>query len=131
MIFNDLIILSFLTLFLLFLITKIFSSLKNRTFLNYLVTPLIVLSIIIISLYNFYNNPNIYNFLITLGLILSLIGDVFNLFEKSDNSHLFYSVFFFFFTHLIYTLAFIKEYKFSIYHIILLIFFIIISLSKK
>lgn len=126
MIINDLIILFFLLLFLFFLIIKIFSSFKKRIFINYLSTPLIIFNVIIISLYNFYNNPDIYNLLITLGLILSLIGDIFNLFEKPDNSHLFNSILFFLLAHLIYTIAFLKEYSFSIYHIFILILFIII-----
>lgn len=130
MIIKDFIILSFLFLFLLI---KIISSIKKNIFLNYLSTPLIIFCIIIISLLNLYNKPSIYNFLITLGLILSLIGDVFNLFEKVDNSHLLFSIFFFFFTHLLYSIAFLKEYTFSLFHVFIsiLIILIVIILYNK
>ena len=126
MILKDSIILSFFILFLFFLIIKILSSLKKNTFLNYFSTPVIMLSIIMISLYNLKNNPENYNLFITSGLILSIIGDMFNLIEKPDNSHLLYSIFFFFFTHIIYTLAFLIKYTFSLYHIFILILFIVL-----
>ena len=126
MIFKDSIILFFFIFFLFFLIIKILSSLKNITFLNYFSTPLIILSIIMISLYNLKSNPENYNLLITSGLILSIIGDMFNLFEKPDNSHLLYSIFFFFFTHIIYAIAFLIEYTFSLYHVFILILFIVL-----
>jgi len=133
MIINNIITLCILTLFLLFLIIKIFSCLNNNIFLNFISTPLILLIIIILTLYSLYNNPSIYSFLISLGLITSLVGDIFNLFEKHDNSHLVYSISFFFFTHLLYLSAFITRYIFSIFHFIplIIISIIIIILYNK
>jgi uncharacterized membrane protein YhhN len=128
MIFNNLIIISFIIFFIILLTIKIISILTQKLFFNYLSTPLIILYVITFSLYSLYNNPDIYKFFIIIGFIFSLTGDVFNLFEKPDNSHLLYSIFFFFFTHLSYSIAFLTGYTFAIYHIFILTAFIILNI---
>ncbi len=122
---NDFKIILLIIIVLILLTIKIILSFKKNIFLNYLITPLILFTIILIPLLNIINNPGIYPLLITIGIILSLIGDIFNLFEKQDNSHLFHSIIFFFFTHLVYTIAFIKGYVFSIYQVIFIAILII------
>jgi len=106
-----------LSLIAFFLFLKILSIILKNIFLNYISTPLITVSIIMLCLYGLYYKAGFHNFLITGGAVLSLAGDIFNLNEKKLVVDFKCGVLFFIMTQLFYFTAFTASYIFSFYQI--------------
>lgn len=105
-------------LFAVLLVAKIFFSLRKKLILKYYITPLVTLSVISLPLfYLATQQQSLYAVLVTGALVFSLAGDIINMREEKDNSHLYYSAFFFLIAHLLYILNFIGLYTFAWYHI--------------
>jgi uncharacterized membrane protein YhhN len=105
-------------LFAIFLLLKIIFSLRKQKILKYYFTPLVTLSVIAFPLYYLYaSGTSRYAVLVTAALVFSLAGDIINMREEKDNSHLYYSAFFFLIAHVFYIFAFSGDYNFSLWQI--------------
>jgi uncharacterized membrane protein YhhN len=102
------------------LILKIYFSLRKNKILKFYLTPMVTISVICLPLYYLYSSGIgvssqgwAYAVLVTAALVFSLAGDIINMREERDNSHLYFSGFFFLCAHLFYLLAFLPGYRFD------------------
>ena len=98
-------------LFIISLFLKILFSLTNKKILKYIFTPLTTFLILSITFLALIDSITSYKVFIFTGLSFSLIGDIFNMFEKEDNSQLIYGIVAFLLTHIFYIFAFFQPLK--------------------
>ncbi len=107
-------------------------SFKKIISLQYFLTPLVTLSIIVIALFSFsFQGMTRYSFFVLIALVLSLIGDVILM---NEDSNLFtHGLLFFLLAHLSYVLAFSIGYEFRYWNgaVAILLFVLNLALFYK
>ncbi|MBN1524307.1 MAG: lysoplasmalogenase [Spirochaetales bacterium] len=109
-------------IFAVLLVLKIIFSTKKMKILKFYFTPMVTISVICLPLYFLYSTGGSqYAVLVAAALTFSLAGDIINMREERDNSHLYFSGFFFLFTHLLYIAAFLPGYRFGWWQILVVV----------
>lgn len=101
---------AFTLIFILIILLNLISQSGFFPELKFFVKPLICLSLAI-YLFKNVNMQSGFNRLVLAGLILSLFGDCFLLFAGSDVYFFLYGLISFLFAHIVYSLAFIRDFK--------------------
>lgn len=101
---------AFTLIFILIILLNLISQSGFFPELKFFVKPLICLSLAV-YLFKNVNIQSGFNRLVLAGLIFSLFGDVFLLFAGSDVYFFLYGLISFLFAHIVYSLAFIRDFK--------------------
>ena len=100
-------------LFFISLSLKILFSLSDKKILKYIFTPLTTFLVLLIPILTLFYGISSYRLFVLIGLLFSLIGDIFNMNKKKENSQFIYGIIAFLLTHLFYIFAFFQHYSFS------------------